>query len=139
METINDRLRFLIPKLIGEPNWDKFDKEIGNGRSITLSICGERNQAPGSKYLLKIRKRFPEANVNWLLDGQGDFFLPKKPLVDYVKELELKYEIRDRDARRLETALDMASSRVANFQTVSGCTPVKKIRKLNKNFINKAA
>lgn len=139
METINERLRILIPDL-GFDSWDKFDKELGNGRSTTVAICGERKQKPGALYMEKILLRFPNVNANWLLAGQGDMYLPKKSLMDYVQELESKFEIRDRDARRLETALDMAShGRIPNFRPLSKSTPVRRIRKIRVKYIAKTA
>lgn len=126
METINERLKILIPAL-GFSSLDKFDLAIGRARSTTKNITGPRQTKPGSDYLETILTIFPKVDANWLIKGHGEMFFPDKPKQEYVESLEQRLELAERANRRYEAALDLvAQSRLGNFQPLSKNAPVIK-------------
>lgn len=49
-----------------------FADEIGVQRSSMSHILSGRNK-PSLDFVLKVTKRFPDVNMDWLLNGQGSF------------------------------------------------------------------
>ena len=127
MNTINERIDALREAL-GIKSTRKFDAAIDRALGTTWKITGNLQQEPGFGYLETIKKTFPHVDGNWLLSGEGEMFYPEKLRREYVENLERRLEIRDRDARRLETAMDMAANRrESNFQRLSKRTPAREI------------
>ena len=54
----------------------RFADEIGVQRSGISHILSGRNH-PSHDFILKIMKRFPEINLDWLLLGKGDMLKPE--------------------------------------------------------------
>lgn len=67
-------------------------------KKITLyKILSEENQNPTIDTILKIKKAFPDINLNWLLaDEKNMFNSDYENLANYSKELERKLEIKNR-------------------------------------------
>ncbi|MFY7889484.1 MAG: hypothetical protein ACOVOW_11270 [Spirosomataceae bacterium] len=135
METINKRLEVLIHN-VGFSSLRKFDKEIGVALSQTHNIVGEKQCMPGSNYLLKVKERFPQVDLNWLISGEGDMFRPD-PSNDTKKANE-EFLIQENKMLKqriqgLEFGLALAAKHsnfqqgntAANFKFVSRNAPVE--------------
>lgn len=128
METINDRIKGLLEAL-GFTSLNAFDKALGVPRNTTVCYVGEKPSKPGADFLKKLFLTFEDIDARWVLTGEGEMFLPDERRKNFIETLQRNFETRDRDARRLETALDLASKKNINFRLVSKYTPVGKIRK----------
>ena len=138
METVNQRIKETIEAL-GFTSLNAFDKVLGVPRNTTVCYVGDRQVKPGPDYFKKFFLKFPNVDTRWVMTGEGEMFTSEKLRREYIENLEKRLEIRDRDARRLETALDIASNRSANFQSVSERTPgVKKVNFYEK-YLEKVA
>lgn len=65
MESVSDRLAFFL-KQKGKGQ-TAFEKEAGLGRGYVKNASDNM----GSKVMSKIKKQYPDININWLLTGEG--------------------------------------------------------------------
>jgi len=79
MTDIAARIRKILETEKMSPS--RFAEEIGVQRSSLSHILSGRNY-PGYEYLLKILKRFPSLDANWLLMGEGEMYKSDKQTVD---------------------------------------------------------
>lgn len=132
MRTFNDRLKHLIEALNFKAS-RKFDQEIGVPESQTTYITGPRQTIPRVDYLQKIKARFSNVNIDWLISGDGEMFFapPKKSMDDLLAELEALKQERDLIKRENEGLKNSVvnlglyqTAQSANFYLVSMETPV---------------
>ena len=141
METINDRLKILVEEL-GIKVLNDLDRMLGVSRNTTAHYTGLKRVKPGPEFLEKLFLKFPEIDVRWVMTGQGSMFLPEKLKLDYVEQLEKRYEQRDSEAKIFEMAMNMGMkvmSPAANFQSVSERTPGVKKVKFYEKYLEKVA
>lgn len=74
--TINERIKFLIEK--SGMSVRAFSNAIGATDTNTRNYI-DRGSKPNSDFLEKLLRRFNDTNPTWLLLGEGDPFLLKKP------------------------------------------------------------
>lgn len=89
---VNDRIKMILDYFEVTPN--EVDRELGLYRGTTYNVVnginGKRSK-PSHDYTVKILKRFPEVDANWLMMEDGNMFKPDKGLVR--KEIEEKDKI----------------------------------------------
>ena len=68
---MKNRIEALLDKLQLSPS--KFADEIGMQRSAMSHILSGRNK-PSLEVMQKILNRFPEVNIDWLIQGKGTLF-----------------------------------------------------------------
>ena len=66
-----DRIKLLMSEK--EMSATQFSDEIGIQRSSLSHVLSGRNK-PSLDFMLKIKNRFSDINLNWLLLGQGNLF-----------------------------------------------------------------
>ena len=133
METFNSRLKLLMDHLGFTSR--NFDKEIGVPQTQTSSVVGPKQTIPRTDYAIKIKGRFQNVNLNWLLAGEGEMFndpnkenhkLNEESLVQENKMLKQRIQ-------GLEFGLSLAANSAnfqqgntaVNFKLVSRNAPVK--------------
>jgi transcriptional regulator with XRE-family HTH domain len=103
-----DRIKILIEKQ--NLTAAQFAEEIGVQRSAVSHLLSGRNK-PSLDFMLKIKNRFPEVKLDWLLLGNGKMTetlqaeLPKKENIQeelFSKETELKSEEKSKPEKREE-------------------------------------
>jgi transcriptional regulator with XRE-family HTH domain len=75
----------------------QFSDEIGVQRSSLSHVLSGRNK-PSLDFMLKVKERYPEINLNWLLLGEGDMTensivkeeLPEKGVMDKRQEMDVE-------------------------------------------------
>lgn len=94
-----------------------FAKSIGVSSTVINGIVNDSNNA-GHKVLAAIKRAYPEFNLDWLLNSQGEMLLPvdvKKQdnsyLQDYLEKLEAQFErllnqLETKD-RQIEKLMDL--------------------------------
>lgn len=94
------RVELLLAHL--ELNQNEFSAMTGIGKStVNQYATGERPVS--AKAALKIHKRFPNVNIDWLLTGAGEMLLPpgKKPLPMDAEEIALlNYAMNEQRQRK---------------------------------------
>lgn len=80
-----DRIKTLIEKQ--KLTATQFAEEVGVQRSAVSHLLSGRNK-PSLDFMLKIKNRFPEISLDWLLLGQGK-----------MKEIETKENLLDENAQ----------------------------------------
>jgi len=97
------RVELLLAHL--ELNQNEFSAMTGIGKStVNQYATGERPVS--AKAALKIHKRFPNVNIDWLLTGAGEMLLPpgKKPLPMDAEEIALWDKVQELEERIREHA-----------------------------------
>ncbi len=64
----------------------QFSDEIGIQRSSLSHVLSGRNK-PSLDFMLKIKTRFPDVNLDWLLLGEGQMYKEKKDTEDRIIDL----------------------------------------------------
>lgn len=84
-----------IEKLMSAKNLSatQFSDEIGIQRSSLSHVLSGRNK-PSLDFMLKIKSRFPEINLDWLLLGTGKMEVEENP-VEEIKEKPVKDSLID--------------------------------------------
>ena len=118
METFNKRLKVLIETL-GFASSRKFDMEIGVPESQTACVTGPKQTTPKIDYLQKVKVRFPQVNVDWLICGEGDM-LRAESNERSSKKINEEYLVQENALLKqriqgLEFGLSLAANS-ANFQ-----------------------
>ncbi len=138
METINQRIKILIPAL-GFSSLNQFDRALGVARNTSAHYCSE-GKKPGPDYTEKILNTFTQVDALWLMTGKGDMFFPEKMKREYIEALEKRLEAAERRASRYETMIDMAAqNRNVNFQRLRENAPVREIYTLYRKSSVKVA
>lgn len=83
--SIKDRLHEFIQKIDSNP-W-RFSLSIGKTGSYARTISG----GISSDVIGEILRVYPELNVNWLISGKGEMFVPK----DSEQDLFLKFRMSE--------------------------------------------
>lgn len=87
-----------IKKLMDAKNLTatQFSEEIGIQRSSLSHVLSERNK-PSLDFMLKIKSRFPDTNLDWLLLGTGEMLVIKKsdPLAEIDPEFEFETDKKE--------------------------------------------
>ena len=76
-----ERIQQLISKK--ELSATQFSDEIGVQRSSLSHVLSGRNK-PSLDFMLKIKARFPEVNLDWLLLGEGEMFFKSSGSVGFL-------------------------------------------------------
>ena len=137
METFNKRLKILIETL-GFSSSRKFDMEIGVPESQTACVTGPKQTTPKIDYLQKVKARFPQINVDWLICGEGEMFRPESTDRS-TKKLNEEYLVSENALLKqriqgLEFGLSLAANSV-NFQGSGNFPFVNKKSPVNQRFI----
>lgn len=82
---LGERLRELINHL--EISVAKFSKEIGVPQPTITSYLNDSRE-PGISFLLKIKNRYKNVNLNWIITGEGTM---EKDSDKKYEELQNKY------------------------------------------------
>ncbi len=64
----------------------QFSDEIGIQRSSLSHVLSGRNK-PSLDFMLKIKTRFPDVNLDWLLLGEGQMYKEEKDTEDRIIDL----------------------------------------------------
>jgi transcriptional regulator with XRE-family HTH domain len=112
----------------------QFSDEIGIQRSSLSHVLSGRNK-PSLDFMLKVKERFPEINLDWLLLGSGKMFVEDKngPITNSSeideniktenRELDFQRKITDQMLREEDKKLIMArSEEPASYGKNSGTT-----------------
>ena len=106
--TVNERFAELI-KLLGHSQ-NSFARSINVASTQIYNICGNRN-APSHKLYDAIGKQYLEANLRWLITGQGKPIIPnglteseRNDLSQEVKELKEKIKHIEEQVAQLQPA-----------------------------------
>lgn len=84
---IHERFKQLME--IFNHNPYSFSEEIGVSSTVIYNIIGGRRSNPGFELLEKIKERYPEVDLNWLVSGIGS------PLLDNDKMPEINFKIHE--------------------------------------------
>ena len=78
---VNMSIPFRIQKLIESKKLTKsaFAKEIGIQRSSLAHFFSGRNK-PSLEFFLKIKEKYPEIDLNWIISGEKSQYLKKNKL-----------------------------------------------------------
>lgn len=121
MDTLGSRLKLLIEAL-GIKSLRAFDKAIDVKAQQTSAIVGPKQNIPTATYFQKIRHTYPNVDLNWLIDGEGEMFKPSGVKNgDIVEELErLKQEntLLRNELQGSRFALSLVAQN-SNFQSAS--------------------
>ena len=71
MEETRERIKLLI-KNLGMPTTAKFCRDTGLSRPLVDKLTSPEGNQPRFDTLQKIKRAFPETNLNWLVSGQGE-------------------------------------------------------------------
>jgi transcriptional regulator with XRE-family HTH domain len=93
---ISERVSELITSL-GFENKAQFANAIGVTKG-TVSLVTRGERAVGASFLAKLKQKFPEVNLDWLLSGTGEVF--NKP--DMVMEPNPPYKTIQEEIEALE-------------------------------------
>ncbi len=93
--SIGDRIR-IIRGSLGQL---EFAKEIGIKRN-TVSSYENNNIIPSGKVLLKLYNKF-NANINWLLSGEGDPYL-KTELENKIEKMESRIKALEKQVAEIK-------------------------------------
>ena len=66
-------------------NVSSFSKAIGLTGNVTIYKIVKGESAPSFATLLKIKGRFPEVNIDWILTGDGNMFIDNKKDISWYK------------------------------------------------------
>ncbi len=77
---IKDRLKLIMDDK--GLNNGEFAKEIGVVQSTISNIFGARGTNPSTDVLLRLHKRYPNINLEWLLTGEGAMYNDGTPEPD---------------------------------------------------------
>lgn len=90
-----------IKKLMDAKNLTatQFSEEIGIQRSSLSHVLSGRNK-PSLDFMLKIKSRFPDTNLDWLLLGTGEMLVIEKS--DSEAELDPEFEFETDTKEPLE-------------------------------------
>ena len=77
----------------------QFSEEIGIQRSSLSHVLSGRNK-PSLDFMLKIKSRFPDTNLDWLLLGTGEMLVIEKS--DSEAELDPEFEFETDTKEPLE-------------------------------------
>lgn len=69
MSDIKDRIKQIIDR--EGLSAAAFAERIGVAQATISHILGARNKYPSTEFLLKLRRRYPDIDMNWLLTGSG--------------------------------------------------------------------
>ena len=78
----------------------QFDLAIGSGNGYTLRMQ-KNNASVGSDVIERIKEKFPQVNLEWLITGKGDMFI--KPQTQKKRSEE---EIKDYIEKRLQKEIN---------------------------------
>lgn len=115
MNTINDRILHVIRYY--NYNVRSLSLELGYKGSTTINniVSGKRNN-PSYEMIVKLARKFPEININWLLLNDGEMLIAKykTSLKDYSNEELLDHLIENRDEfskdPKMKIAMDIFTS-----------------------------
>lgn len=85
--SINTRVQVLIDRLKLNPN--AFAEDIGVAPPSVYNIVSGRKTKPSFDFLQKLKERFPQTDMNWLIAGVESPFI-----TDVAKEPELDYQLK---------------------------------------------
>tara|TARA_B100001750_G_scaffold78084_1_gene61921 strand:+ start:67 stop:675 length:609 start_codon:yes stop_codon:yes gene_type:complete len=71
MEGTSERIRLLI-KQLGLPTTAKFCRDTGLSRPLVDKLTSPEGNQPRFDTLQKIKRAYPNTNLNWLVSGQGE-------------------------------------------------------------------
>ena len=80
---IKDRLKLIMDDK--GLNNGEFAKEIGVVQSTISNIFGARGTNPSTDVLLRLHKRYPNINLEWLLTGEGTMYSDGTPEPDALR------------------------------------------------------
>ena len=69
---IRDRFKMIIERK--QLTAGEFAESIDVVPSTISHILSSRNKYPSTEVLLKLRQRYPDVNINWLLNGEGNMY-----------------------------------------------------------------
>lgn len=86
-------------------NLTTFGKEIGLNPETVRKVCNGTTKDPKISFLLKIKERYPEVNLEWLISGKGEMLskpkrtevfcescIKKEGKIEYLEEQLEKYQ-----------------------------------------------
>jgi len=101
--TFAERLQIFINYLETNPRQLEIECDLGNG---TLSKVINKGTELGVATINKIKKRHPELNSNWLMDGEGEMLI-KKTTGDESGSKNIAEEFKDKYIRSLEDQVEI--------------------------------
>jgi len=108
--TINERLH----QLIDETNLKTqraFAQEVGVSTS-TLNVSLKKDKEPATGMILKIKQKFQNLNLNWLLIGEGEMWLPEEGDIASMPVAGLEYQYNISDLRSCADLLREKDKRI---------------------------
>lgn len=85
--SINQRLKYFIKSL--DLNANSFSKAIGNTTNVVITKILNGKGAPSYSTLEKVKKAYPELNMEWLMSGEGEMLLNENyNHSERIKEME---------------------------------------------------
>lgn len=80
---VDERIKRLIEHY--EHNVSSFSKAIGLTGNVTIHKIVKGESAPSFATLLKIKEAFPEANIDWILSGDGDMLIKNQKDISWYQ------------------------------------------------------
>lgn len=105
---VRERFKELIEMLKHNPY--SFAEKIKVAPTIIYNIIGGRKSKPGFEVLEKIKRAYPEVNLNWLVTGK------EQPLLDNDEVPEIVSKIKD-ISKQLETLADVRDQYISVLKT----------------------
>lgn len=124
---IGNRVEQLIEFL--EHNKNSFAEEIGVAPTIIYNITGKRKSSPSFEVLEKVKRKFPNVNMNWIFNGEGSPLIEVETtpeiqtqvqtLTHRMKQYEELATVRDQYISVLREKMETLKSQVESTKQVS--------------------
>lgn len=146
-QMVNDRIKIILDYYGMSPN--EIDRELGLYRGTTYNVLngvnGKRSK-PSHDYIVKVLKRFPDIDANWLMVEDGTMFKSDNTLKETQEENErLKAEnnllFSELQGSRFALSIVAKHSNfqqgnvAANFKVVSKKSPVNQQLIIKKTIV----
>jgi hypothetical protein len=87
METVNERLKHFIEEVVKPKSLRAFDSHIGVAETHTNNIVGKKQNMPNGSYFQKLKEKYPNLSLDWLISGDGEMFKPVNEFKETQEEV----------------------------------------------------